>query len=496
MIYDHHRMKWLGVVLLGGVLAAGCTKPNPRSCLDGLCTDQAFPFCDVDGTLGGEPMECIAVECTPMQFESCRGDLALTCNTTGNDYDQIQCELGCDTASGGCRLCEPNQTTCTNGTVATCDSNGMIVASNPCPLGCFEDEPRCRDIDPSNSLAMYLDAVDDPPDLELTNGTFNTGTGEVSTGGGPVEIPNFLAPNGDGPSIRVFVVNSLRLEGVVSVFSQTDADRVSGPALAIVSRGDIVIDGRLSAGGRAGGVKMGSCLGGPGQYSEPQRGTARASGSGGGGHATSGARGGDISGLLLGGSAGTDTGTDHLVPLRGGCPSGGVVINGVTSLYGAPGGGAIQLVSGTRIQIDGIIDVRGEQGYSEQAGTAASVHGGGAGGGILLEAPQVSLGPDAKLIAKGGGGGAYGPTPPQDDTAGPAVGTSCGPTCTAGSGAAPGVAATAGTAVSNSSADIIATGGGGGGLGRVRINTSDAVYTKTGSTVEAAVVTAGLIQTR
>lgn len=496
MIIEHRTMQWWAAVVLGIAVAGGCKEPNPRSCTDGTCTDPALPFCDADGVLGGEPNECIAVSCTPMEFATCRGDLAVTCNAAGTSYDLVACELGCDAASGGCRACEPNETACVNGIVSTCDANGAVVASEPCALGCFEDEPRCRKIDPSNNLADYLDLVANPPDLDLQSVRFDTGAGMVTdVTGAAIDVPSFVAANGDGPSIRVFVVSSLRLNNATAT-SSTDPDAMTGPAFAVVARKQIVIDGRLSVRGRAGGVKNAECRGGIGTYFETDS-MWRAVASGGGGHATPGARGGDV-GSLPGGAAGQSYGNDALVPLRGGCPSGGVDNAGTITLYGVSGGGAVQLSAGDRIEVRGIIDVRGETGTAEQAGNlGAAILGGGAGGGILLEAPIVTLGPDAKLIAKGGGGGSTGPSTTTDDTAAPDPGNVCPSTCPdGGNGAAPGIAAGAGQPAPSVTGTAIHSGGGGGGMGRVRINTRDTTYTKANTSVEAAAVTSGLIGTR
>ena len=110
----------------------GCTRPNPRSCSDGLCTDQRYPFCDVDGSLEGTPQTCISVSCNPGEFAACRGDLAITCNSTGNDYDLITCELGCD-PTNGCRSCASNDQ-CANPT-PVCDST-----SSTCRACVLDDE--------------------------------------------------------------------------------------------------------------------------------------------------------------------------------------------------------------------------------------------------------------------------------------------------------------------------------------------------------------------
>src|ERR1700690_3782594 len=94
-------MRYLGGLVL--FLAASCTKPNPAaSCANGQGIDPAFPFCDVDGGIGGEPNVCLAVSCTPGAFAECRGDTALTCNSDGTNYDSTACQTGCSAANSGC----------------------------------------------------------------------------------------------------------------------------------------------------------------------------------------------------------------------------------------------------------------------------------------------------------------------------------------------------------------------------------------------------------
>ena len=88
----------VGLVLSAASVSGGaCTTPNPRSCIDGTCTSEEFPFCDVDGSFAGQPQTCITVACTANEFASCRGDEALSCNATGNDYESTSCPLGCRT---------------------------------------------------------------------------------------------------------------------------------------------------------------------------------------------------------------------------------------------------------------------------------------------------------------------------------------------------------------------------------------------------------------
>jgi hypothetical protein len=483
MISEHARM-WWRFSLAGLVLsfALGCsTKKNPLRCADGICADPAYPFCDTEGEVAGEPDQCIAVACTPGEVDACRGDQAVTCNAEGTDYDIVQCDLGCDVNIGGCRLCEPNETACTNGTVATCDANGAVTSSEECALGCFEDEARCREIDPSNGLGQYLDMVSDPPDLDLQDAYFNTTTGEVRDGTVIVDVPNFYVPGpADGTSIRVFVAGSVKLGKVYAgnkAVMQTDANP-TGPAFALVARGDISVSGAFVAPSSGGGMISPGCTGGVLERND--FGSAVASGGGGGGgHGTAGGAGGRAS-SAAGGVGGLVAGTGNLIPLRGGCAGGSD-----TDFVGT-GGGAIQLTSRTSILIEGVLDVRGANGVPAPDDTQTVQHtmlwGAGAGGGILLEAPTIELAGAAQLVARGGAG--EGCTPP---TAG------CG---LPGLGATSTQPATNGGDVENTGSGSFTGGSGGGGLGRIRINTKDQTYSKANTTLEDGLLTVGTTRTR
>jgi hypothetical protein len=97
-------MKFVLVAATVAALCVACgTKRNEERCLEGLCSDPDLPFCDVDGTIAGEPNACIAVDCTPGEVASCRDDRALTCNAGGTNYDLVDCPYGCD--ANGCKPC-------------------------------------------------------------------------------------------------------------------------------------------------------------------------------------------------------------------------------------------------------------------------------------------------------------------------------------------------------------------------------------------------------
>jgi hypothetical protein len=103
----------LGVLV--ALLCCACSEPNPKSCLDGTCTDPAFPFCDVDGAVHGVAGECIAVSCIAGELAACRTDQAIECNSTGTNYELVECLRGCDRAAHGCKECN-DSTECTTAT--------------------------------------------------------------------------------------------------------------------------------------------------------------------------------------------------------------------------------------------------------------------------------------------------------------------------------------------------------------------------------------------
>lgn len=118
-------MKFLACGVL--VAVAACTSPNPKSCLDGSCTDPRYPFCDENGAIADEPKTCVAVSCTAGEVLECRGDVAVTCSVDENNYNLVECPEGCD--ASGC-IEPPNCTTnadCVTATAPICDA-----AANQC----------------------------------------------------------------------------------------------------------------------------------------------------------------------------------------------------------------------------------------------------------------------------------------------------------------------------------------------------------------------------
>ncbi|HEY4056301.1 MAG TPA: choice-of-anchor Q domain-containing protein [Kofleriaceae bacterium] len=127
------------------VALAACTSPNPKSCLDGSCTDPRYPFCDENGVIADEPKTCVAVSCTAGDIAECRGDVAVTCNASGDNFDLIQCPRGCDAT--GCRVCASNDD-CTTPTAPLCDLSTnachACVANDDCASGVCNADGSCE----------------------------------------------------------------------------------------------------------------------------------------------------------------------------------------------------------------------------------------------------------------------------------------------------------------------------------------------------------------
>jgi hypothetical protein len=501
---DHGLMMWR---VLFVVLVVGCTKPNPRSCVDGTCTDPAFPFCDVNGEVEGQSSTCIAVECTAGEFQACRDDLAITCNGTGTDFDLLTCDRGCDEGVG-CRLCDASETACTNGTVATCDAAGEVVESELCPLGCFEDEPRCREIASSNSLDEYVDLTRDAIDLDLSaGGVIDTRNGTIRDANNSlVPVTSVLVPAAPGGApIRVFIAKRVLL-GNVQIESGVIPGVEPAPALAIVAGADVVISGTVSLwsfdaeGFRAqpGAMNIAGCNGGDGIEQHPTSPSQDLfSGSGGGAHATPGGKGGEIEFQLAGALGGVGLGNPTLVPLRGGC-DGGIGRGG--------GGGAIQITSRASITITegALINANGNAGTALFGGPGP-LGGGGAGGGILLEAPTIELRGDAKLLVNGGPGAADGEFNTAISTSraaspGGTCATAGGFVCgNAGNGAGADGPATNGALVPYSNSPTLTrftAGSGGGGLGFIRLVTATGDYVKSSGVTESGTLSTSIVETR
>lgn len=334
-------------LLLASVLAAGCTKPNPAlSCENGLCTDPVVPFCDVTGSIGGEPNTCIHVSCTPNEFAECRDDKALTCNSSGDDYELVTCPYGCNAEMRGCNEC----------TTPECEKH---IIPRYVPGVC-------------DSLAT------DEPLTISTATTIDTSDDSQCT---------FLVQQAQGVEICVIHHSSITIDRNIVL------QIVGTRAVALVADRMLLVDGILDASGRSSNA--------PGSDTTVSGGTSGNTIAGGG--AGGRVRGGSAGTTTTGGAA--NGGAAVMNPLAVTALFGGARSDD----NNGNGGGALTLVScrGT-VDVPGLVDVGGgggKRGYAVQ-GTLYKPRGGGAGGTAVLQGMQIRL--TGQLFANGGGGGGGG----------------------------------------------------------------------------------------
>ena len=357
------------------------------------------------GTYRTSPITLHAATTGGIPFTSWGGDCASAGSSADCTLSLTKPTLNVSATFG---VCAPGAGSCSSDKLTTCDATGQWGTPDPCALGCYTDGTRCYDVDPSNGLGAALDDSPKGPALVLTDGaSIDADSGTVVNGDGTVvSIPSVIIDQSSmgGNYVRVFEVKSAHL-GTTRI--------VGYYAFALVSDGDVIIDGELQAYGDAsrGGPGGGYCgiLNGNGGSSYTPMGSTLYAGGGGGSRESTGAAGGK-NGVVAGGKAGSTGGISSLVPLEGGCGGGdvtsysGKIVANIEAL-GGYGGGAVQIVSRTSITVQATtghvaaINVGG-------GGGMAKGGGGASGGSILLEAPAVVVtGQGAALAANGGGGG-------------------------------------------------------------------------------------------
>lgn len=479
--------------------------------------------------------------CTPNAFVSCSGDDAIFCNVTGDGVTAVPCGAAC-TGSDGCGQCTPNAQTCSGSTERTCDafgrettrtcgnlgcSGGACVTCTPGPIACDNADPDslvvcdttglstdlvacpvgckppvtdgdagvvepagCRNLVPSNGLtaACATQPSSYDFDLEVTSGTVTVDATAGTISGVTVPAGAFsTVAQPSAPTIGVFHVRRLIVAKGATLRVASGAN-----AVAFVADGDVEIAGTIDVAGHLepGGT---DATHGPGPRTSGGGGSASGTvGAGGAGYGSKGGAGGGATAVLgVAGAVFPATNDGTLVPLVGGAPGGTFGANGKRG----QGGGAIQIVSCTKIELaadKGLINAGGSGAPKSVQTSRHGGAGGGSGGAILLEAPSVivngllsvaggggaggglssattgvvqgAAGEDAATFdcATGGRGGAGAVAPPDAPVGGVGGAGACGT-----GEAAAGLNGTGATGYT------VAHGGGGGGGGRVRINRID-----------------------
>jgi hypothetical protein len=440
----------------GGPVGELHDREYKQACSAGSCNDPAFPYCDVEGTISGEPGTCIAVSCTPGNIETCLGDVALTCNTTGDGYDHVPCELGCESATS----------------------------------------PHCAYIEP-----RYVpDACDTRADTDLvinSAGSFDPNLDSNCNGG--------LIEQSGGPSICVVHHKTITIEaaGVLRVLG-TVPKGTSRP-VALVADERFAIEGTLDLAARGfmngpgGGI---TTSGGPIGITS----TTVHVGGGGSGGKTAGAAG--ASATVDGGAAngGLQMADPALLSaLIGGAAAGGPMDPTTGGYGGGGGGGAATLISCFgELTINGTVNAGGGGGSGGQVGIGipAPGFGGGAGGYVVLQGRRIAV--TGGVFANGGGGGAGASSTPAPGLPGKDAYASSSqeaqggqPDADAGRGGAGGVGTRVPTIGLKPTATVGRGGGGGGSVGFLQTYTPEGIEpTLTPSAVSPAFQPNATIKTR
>jgi hypothetical protein len=388
----------------------------------------------------------------------------------GYGHCSLACETGVCPGDIECKVALDQTMVCHAPNAAKCP--GVIVDPDPDGGNTTGDAiADCygHDVPPYLETCLSRDAatLTVPSRYTVSMPTTFTTTSECTPANGAYTILQKLV----GPAVCVKVADDIEITSTGSLSAR------GGPVLLLLARNDITIDGTIDVSGSPLSPPAGTvnCPAGPGGD-----GPGGGSGGGGGSFATSGGTGG-----FGADNATRGTSTPIVTPIntvRGGCTGG---LGGApVSIVGGKGGGAIYLLAGHDIVINGHIDASGAGGAGggSVSGAGGGGGGGGAGGMIVLEAKHaIAVAPTAEIFALGGGGGGGGsqdnpampgrpPTGPQTPGAGGpggAVGVSGGFSGGSGGG---GSRLSPADYVGQNGAFGRGGGGGGGGAGAIRIN--------------------------
>jgi len=377
LVYRRHvrRVLWLLLVL------GACEADNPRNCEDGVCSDPAFPVCDSDGAIGGNPHTCVPAACEAGRIIGCQGSGLYWCNADGTAYETIACAGGCDATLKRCNDCVPDTANCSGNLLERCGSSGTVEHSETCKLACSTTGvAHCEHLVPRYAPDI-CDADATTADYTLTSsGTVDTSLDNNCNGG-------VISQTG-GPALCVLHY------GTVSIPMGKTLKVTGTRSFALVADHDLMVAGVIDVSADRGtnGPGGGATLSGASFYLTTAGGGAGFHTAGGnGGNATTDGGGG------MGGMAMQNP--SALVALTGG-PQSGATSGGIK---GGGGGGSLALVScrGT-VTVTGVLDAGGGGGQGGALSTGG--RGGGGGGYIVIQGAGVGI--TGEIYANGGGGGA------------------------------------------------------------------------------------------
>jgi hypothetical protein len=347
------------------------------------------------------------------------------------------------------------------------DTAPAAATTNYCTGGGFAYTPSNFTVGTGAGQANFATA----PTVSLSCGgtlTFNSTSNSWSSFCSQTQPTPVTKSQSGGPDLVILPMKSLNLA------SGTTIKLIGSRPVVFAVEGAVTIAGTIDAMAQSTSVwgagaewSCGSSTGGAGLG----KGSLRGGGGGGGGFGTRGGYGGMDDGKAdaAGGGGGVVRGNATLIPLIGGC-KGGKGWECSSTLPGG-GGGAVQISSGSTINVTGVITVNGSTGQDATCNDSGG-EGGGSGGAILLEGYTITAATTV-LRANGGNGGRS-----QDDTSGGAGSTT---SATNGADGSPG--------------DGDGAGAGGGGYGRIVKNVIAPCKPPNDTFATAPTVTAGLAQT-
>lgn len=313
--------------------------------------------------------------CARMQIRTCAlASVLLAAGCSPSINDRPACGPGAPC---------PNGLTC-NATSGFCQPDGSGNGKDAAIDGCYGTAPFtiCFATPPSGSIEVWFSTV-----LNTTTGAV-TGTQLSCT-----------PPMSGGDDYCVVAADTISVSAGLRAIGSKPLVLVAATSIRVLSQGRIDAGSYLSPIESVGaGANPAGCNAGT-----PAATTNGTSGGGAGGSfmgsgGTGGAGGGDNGGP--GGQPGTASAT---TPIHGGCR--GQDGAGVDGAPGGSGGGAVFLIAGDTITVDGTIHAGGEAGGG--GGSPASGGGGGGAGGMIgLDAPSIAVLGGFDANGGGGGGGA------------------------------------------------------------------------------------------
>jgi hypothetical protein len=221
-----------------------------------------------------------------------------------------------------------------------------------------------------------------------------------------------IVSQASGPDLCVIAGTSVTVAGSLVAVGARPLVLIGADAVTVASGGAVDVSSRANPRRTGAGTNTGTCT------TTGINGKNDAGGGGGGAggsFGTAGGKGGtgdlNMNDLPAGTAAGGTPGPAQATPmvLRGGC-SGGAGGDGnntaatQTGGAGGDGGGAVYLIAGTMITIDGDVFASGAGGRvaSNIAGSEQGAGGGGSGGMIGLDAPTIQV--QGHVVANGGAG--------------------------------------------------------------------------------------------